>query len=226
MKATAVLALVICIGALKLEASVVYTFSDGPSGVQLAYSGSLNTAALDFQGGLTANGISINTSGAGDVPYEFENFQPSSSGSSYRYVVNDISYSWNLATTPSGISASSGYGETFGFYFYTGNDTTWLNLPFDYTSGAPITGGMLFAGQTLASMGLNTTESFEVFLPGNQIISASVTPEPAPAFLMLSGLMGVVGFRRFCWNQSFFSTRPGMGIIPRISDHIGMRNPD
>ena len=65
-----------------------------------------------------------------------------------------------------------------------------MNLPYGYISDAPITGGMYFPGQTLSSMGLGVTESFQVFLPGNEVISGVVVPEPQSYLLMVLGGLG------------------------------------
>ena len=80
MKTIAILAAIIFTSTQRLEASILYTFADTPSGVRLDYTGSLNTLALEFQGGLTANGTYIDILGVvapGQQLYDFQNFRPS-----------------------------------------------------------------------------------------------------------------------------------------------------
>src|SRR6266568_4391889 len=170
----------------RIEAGVLYTFSETASGVQLTYSGSLNTSGLNQQAGLIATGSYINILGAditGQILYDFENFQPSPLlpgllGAASEYSADNISFSWNLPTTSRHFFTLLGFGDTFGFYIFKRDQSyfTWMNLPWLYVSGAPINGGMLFAGESLSSMGLSRTQSFQVFLPGLETISAIVLP--------------------------------------------------
>jgi hypothetical protein len=200
MKSFGTLILILPFLAPRLEASVLYQFADAPGGVQLTYSGSINTSVFSDQGGLGSNARFIDINGVdqpsqplGPILYEFENFQPSPlypfPGDGERLRADGISYSWNMTTAQQQYTVTSAYGDTFGFYIYRYLDhlTVYVNVPVPYTSGAPINGGMFFAGQTLSSMGLSTDESFQVFLPGNQTISGIVVPEPgAPLILLLA----------------------------------------
>ncbi len=84
----------------RIEAGVLYTFSETASGVQLTYSGSLNTSGLNQQAGLIATGSYINILGAditGQILYDFENFQPSPLlpgllGAASEYSADNISF--------------------------------------------------------------------------------------------------------------------------------------
>jgi hypothetical protein len=197
-------ALLLTATTLNSGASILYTFSESSEGVQLAYTGSLRTSALSFQGTLSSavprNFISFN----GNSPwtgglYDFQNVRPSLLKPEYpgpyvryRFMAENTSFSWNLCALANYYEGSSTYGDTFGFYLYQqmdGSYTTWMYLPYRYISETTFSGGMFFAGQTLSSMGLEPGESFQVFLPENEIISGSVVPEPQSiCFIVLAGL--------------------------------------
>ena len=184
MKVITVIVVSLAILANETAAEMRYVFSETADGVELTYSGSLNTSNLSFQGGLGANGRYIDILGEivpGQQLYDFQNFrphpeQPALEGVSFRFMAENISFAWNMNTAAQRYNASSGFGDTFGFYIFerSGIYVTWMNLPWGYISGNSITGGVLFAGQTLSSMGLTPEESFQVFLPGNETISGSV----------------------------------------------------
>jgi hypothetical protein len=205
MKALTITAVLAITTVCELNASVTYTFSENQSGVQLSYAGSLNTSGFAFQGGLSSSapysyidilGVSV----PGQQLYDFQNFQSSSlnpdlAAVSYRFSADNISFAWNLAPTSRHYDTPSGYGDSFGFYIFgqSGSYATWMNLPYGYVSGSTINGGMLFEGETLASMGLTENESFHVFLPGNESIAGVViVPEPQPmAFCVVAALVAL-----------------------------------
>ena len=184
MRIITVIFISLSIAVNEIEAAMLYTFSETAAGVELTYSGSLNTSSLNFQGGLGAIGRYVDILGEivpGQRLYDFQNFRPSPEqpafeGVSFRFSADNISFSWNLDTVVRRYDASSGFGDTFGFYIFerSGIYVTWMNLPWGYVSGSSITGGVLFAGETLSSMGLIPGESFQIFLPGQQTISGVV----------------------------------------------------
>jgi hypothetical protein len=173
------------------RAAVIYTFTESTEAVTLSYTGSINTAALSLQGGLSADDRFIDILGVGAQPlqmvFEFQNFQhgaeippPPYTGVSTRYSADDITFNLNLTFTARRYYPTSATGDTFGFYVFqrSGQYFTWLNVPFLYASGDPIAGSMTFAGQSFASMGLTPGESLKLFLPGNESVSVIVVPEP------------------------------------------------
>jgi len=147
LKTIVVTTVIFFVGAHEPEAAMLHTFSDTPAGVQLSYSGSLNTSGLNAQAGLSASSRYIDILGVvvpGQQLYDFENFRPSPlipelPGVASQFSANNISFSWNLTASARHYNASSAYGDTFGFYIFgsSGSYTTWMNLPFTYTSDLP-----------------------------------------------------------------------------------------
>lgn len=206
MKVITIMTVLATIAVNRLEAAVLYTFSENASGVQLGYSGSLDTSGLRTQAALSAEGTYIDILGVaapGQQLYDFQNFQrspllPELRGVSSQFSADDISFSWNLDTLDRRYYAPSAWGDTFGFYIFerSGIYVTWLNLPFGYISESPINGGMVFEGETLSSMELSPSESFRVFLPGGENISGVVVvPEPQFVLPFVLATLGTLGFR-------------------------------
>lgn len=204
---TAMMVLTSILFACGAQADMTYNFSESVSGVTLSYSGSLNAGALSFQGGLSSGARYIDIYGQvtpGQQIIEFQNMQdsrhPSYAGSSFRYSAYDISFDLNMNFDQRRYYPDDTSGDTFGFYIFEqlGVYKTWMNLPYSYVSGDAITGEMVFEGETLAAMGLDDDEWFEVYLPGDQMIRGQVIPEPASAAMIgIVGGLGVLIRRRF-----------------------------
>ena len=200
-------ALVVCAEA----GSIVCTFSETPSEVVLSYSGQLDTATLSNQGGLSYSNRYVDIFGAiqpGQQIFEFQNAQPtpfgqhpSYLGTSTRYSAQNITYDLQMGFAQRRYTPTQATGDCFGFYVFDNGSglNTWINLPYLYVSGQPISGQMRFAGQTLASMGLQPAEYLNLNLPGGQLIRAQVqspAPEPGTSALLAAGFLCGMARRR------------------------------
>jgi len=186
----------------RLDASMIYTFAEDGAGVEVNYSGSLNTSIFAPQGAVTADERYINIPAGNFTVCDFENYQPSSllpgfSGVSSVFSADSVTFSFNLDPLPNVFDASSSGGDTFGFdvFYYAGPYRAVINVPFEYISGSPINGSMYFTGETLSSMGIQADGGFEVYLPDGETISGIVVPEPRCVVLLAIGLLAVIGSR-------------------------------
>ncbi len=184
------------LAAATADAAVTMRFFESAGSVLATYSGSIDSSRLSFQGGLSAGpGAEFQAGdryGSGDR-YEFQNYQGDYPLTSFRYTVEfpeTFEFTWDLEmsqATP--FTTGKASGDTFGFRLFQqlGNWKIWMNLPYQYVSGSTISGQAEFTGQTLASMGLEEGEGFQIVLPGGDRIDGAVVPEPS-AIAALAGL--------------------------------------
>ncbi len=166
---------------------LVYAFSELDTGVQLTCSGSLNPGGMEFGGNFSDPGSYI------DVDSFYVCYIQKAGGFFSDYVTQQASWSWRFNLKPGFYSAyNSSWGDSFGLTIFA--QTVVVDVPFQYAPGTPIDGGMLFQGETLASMAISPGDGFEVDLPGgDRIRGVVVIPEPTCAslcgvlFFMLAG---------------------------------------
>jgi hypothetical protein len=154
------------------HSGLVYTFSQIDTGVQLTCSGNLNPGGMEFGGYFTDDGSYINATSYTTCYIQY------AEGFFSTYDTQQASVSWQFNFKPGFYSAYySSWGDFFGLRIFA--QTVVVVVPYQYTPGTPINGGMLFQGETLASMGISLSDSFEVDLPGADTIRGTVVPEPA-----------------------------------------------
>lgn len=199
LRAIAGILFVVGVNTASVDASVFYTFSESSGGLRIDYTGSLDTSMLSAQGGLSSDRRYITIEPGAAKVIDLANFQPSPAlpdlpGVGLQLLAEGVQVSLDLEPLPQHCSATSAAGDTFGFYTWEygsgGSYRALIFVPYDYLSGAPIDGGMFFEGETFESMGLRGT-GFKLSLPGGEVISATVVPEPGCATLIL-GMCGIV----------------------------------
>lgn len=188
-------ALAACVSHSASAAVLVHTWEqDGD--VLLQYDGALDVSGLtSFEGLGPIQRIIPNVSAFANVGPTFT-FPLYQSGSVFSSVVG-------TAGPGTSVDPTSTSGDSFGAGSFGD-----LALPFGYVSGDQISGGMVFAGQTLDSLGL-VIGSVVYTLRSSDTITWSIGSAPAPVPLpaglplLLGGIAGFAVLRR--------RTRPAQG---------------
>ncbi|WP_299660413.1 VPLPA-CTERM sorting domain-containing protein [uncultured Ruegeria sp.] len=162
--------------AVQANAVVVNIFQDGDD-VVANYSGSLNTAGLQFLNSHSSTNSSL------DPSFSFiTNLQ----GPWDRYRA-DITLSFGTGST---VSPTSSQGDTFGFV--SGFDE--IYLPSGY-SGGQLSGSLTFESEDLDSLGIDLG-NYSINLPNDLIEINVLAPIPLPASFWLLGAACLgLGFR-------------------------------
>jgi hypothetical protein len=175
-----------------------YVYNDGSGNVDVTGIGSIDTAALSYIGsGLDyahvdpSRPLLITGPGVQGAPAPAEVYDGTISGPSTLGSLNGQS------------DATSGSGDTVGIF-----DNTAFELPVGYVSGASLTSGAVFAGQSLASLGLATGVYTFDFGSGatadSFIIDIGATPPassvPEPASIAAAGL-ALPALSLFAWKR-------------------------
>jgi hypothetical protein len=164
---------------------VIITFSQSGSSVNATGAGSINVAALTFEGSL-ANPAAVNPIGAKASvgAGTFDIYGPLSGPSSFG---------------PGGLTlATSATGDIFGVSLAFA--AIGLGVPHDYVSGTTLSGNATWDNTTISALGMTpgtytwtwgsgpTADSLEVVIP------AAAVPEPSSMILTATAI-GVFGFR-------------------------------
>jgi hypothetical protein len=189
----------------ELYANVFYTFSENSVGVQVSYSGSLDTSLLTPQGGLSHGLTYVEIAPSGFTVINISNFQPSPlmpelPSVGLQFSADGVTFSIDPSAILNRQYASSASGDTFSFlvFDYVGSYRSVLCVPWAYVSSTEFSGDMFFQGATFSSLGIRPDQGFQINLPGGQTISGIVVPEPASMTLLLGGfsLFALLGTRR------------------------------
>ena len=110
---------------------------------------------------------------------------------------NDLQGPDNFGTGTDLAFATSGTGDIFGLNF----DEGLLNVPGGYVRFDPISGTSTYRGETFASLGMapgSYTWTWDTlpYAEGTDSVTLNVVPIPGAVWLLGSGLLGVIGFRR------------------------------
>lgn len=183
-----VAAAAMCLSQAASAAVIVNTWEQG-GGVNVAYTGTLDTTGYSF--------VTTNILDSFVVP----------SVDLLANVPGPLAYTNNAFTDVTGsagtgdtFTATSAFGANFAFSSLQGGE---LAMSDGYVSGDLISGGMTFAGQTLASMRLNVGDVVFTLTTGDTItwaIGSAPAPVPLPAGLPLVigglGALALLGRRR------------------------------
>jgi hypothetical protein len=201
----AVLAGLLALGCRTAEAAIVVTWSDVDSNLVATWSGSIDLSNLTNVGSPVRNSDGNSSAiasilGFGGTTFGFRS--AAVSGSAY---IRYESFPDFQVTSPPfdqlnqffGVPSAS-TGDFFEARSSAFGDNNYINLPEPYTSGAPLSGTVTFAGQSIAGVfGTNlTTAPTVMFSIGGNDVSYAVIPEPSSLGLAGLGLGLGFGFRR------------------------------
>jgi hypothetical protein len=164
------------------DADVIITFTDDGTHTTAAFSGSVDTGPL---GAPTGSGVLQPTSIISPTTGLF-----AYGGSVDRWEgVTFSSPTTGYGSTGSLLGQTLG-GDEFQFNASSGR----LELPTGYVSGTSITGALLFAGVTVADLGI--APSVYTFGEGQTIsVGTAAVPEPSTIVMLLTGGLGLATYR-------------------------------
>ncbi|HEY1686683.1 MAG TPA: PEP-CTERM sorting domain-containing protein [Tepidisphaeraceae bacterium] len=167
------------------QAAYVLTFQQQGNDVVATGSGSINLAAVNFQGN-----IGVSPAVANPAAGVAEAGSAISAGD-YAFVTSGT---LTFGPGANAISATSGTGDFVGLEDFDGS----LFLPVNYVSGASLSSSATFAGTTLAGMGFTPgsyTETLSLGRAPQDTFTVNVVA-PEPASLGMLGMSGLALLRR------------------------------
>ncbi len=169
------------------SASLTFVITDGIGGVTVSGSGAMATSGLGPRSTVATAPI-INGSQPALI------VGPTAGSQADRYI--NVFEAPFMAFGTGFDFASSGSGDRFGFS--SANGLSFLLLPLNYQSGAPLSGASFFPGSTVLSLGL-TTGTTTYSLINNETIELLISGQPVPAppaILLLAPALGALALAR------------------------------
>ncbi len=155
-------------GAPQASADIVINAADDGPNVVFSYTGSLEQGTLDAFGGVISTGASFgpNTYIEGSARFARMHFRPGVATGT-RYTVDLLALNLDFTQPlPDGLSLTA--DSVNGDFFLIDNELERMDLivPDGYVGGSTISGSMTFNNTSLMAMGIDTSNTIQLFLPG------------------------------------------------------------
>lgn len=170
----------------RTDAAVVMEIEQAGPDLRVSYSGSLDLTGLSFRRSDSNIGAFLFPAGStlGNQAGTFDLYGP----------FGDVPA---FGTGPL-LATLDAFGDPVSFIGTANSPLPYLTVPAGYSSGAPLSGGFTFAGESFETAGLTPGTSVFDTLPSGDTITVSVAPIPVPPSLaMLLSAFGLcIALRR------------------------------